>query len=183
MVMEEHDVLTFTPVDHPDDRVRRLGFDLSGPYFEQCWGPVLGPSATLLLRRMPSLWAERLPAVVGREELGRSLGIGPGKGSNSTLSHTLDRVVRFGFARWHGFEPSLDVSVHVPVLKAHRLERLPEITQRAHEALLGSAVQQLTDAQETAPKVAAITARLDRLEGRPPVRPERSVAPTQALGR
>ena len=181
--MEEHDVPTFTPVDHPDDRVRRLGFDLSGPYFEQCWGPMLGPTATLLLRRMPTLWAEHLPAVSSREELGRSLGIGPGRGANSTLSHTLDRVVRFGFARWHGFAPSLDVSVHVPVLKPRQIERLPEITQRAHESLLGTAVTQLADAHETAPKVAAITARLDRLEGRPSVRPERSIAPTQALGR
>ncbi len=132
---------------------------------------------------MPTLWAEPLPAVIGREELGQSLGIGPGQGANSTLSHTLNRVVRFGFARWHGFEPSPDVSMHTPVLKDHQVERLPEITQRAHEALLGVAVQQLATAHETAPKVAAITARLDRLQGRPPVRPGRPIAPTQALGR
>ncbi|MGI8756907.1 MAG: hypothetical protein ACR2MB_13830 [Acidimicrobiales bacterium] len=181
--MENHDVLTFTPVDHPDERVRRLGFDLSGSYFEQCWGPMLGPTATLLLRRMPTLWEEQTPAVISRGEFGRSLGVGPGKGTRSVLSHTLDRVVRFGFARWHGFEPSLDVAVHVPVLKAHHVERLPQVTQQAHERLLGVAVQQLADTHETAPKVAAITARLDRLEGRPSVRPERSIAPTQALGR
>lgn len=181
--MENTDVLTFTPVDHPDDRVRRLGFDLSGPYLEQCWGPMLGPTATLVLRRMPTLWAERIPAVINREELGRSLGIGPGKGTNSTLSHTLDRVVRFGFARWHGFEQSLDVAVHVPVLKPHQVARLPEITQRTHEALLGAAVQRLATDHETAPKVAAITARLDRLEGHPAMRTERSIAPTQARGR
>lgn len=183
MVMENHDVLTFTPVDHPDERVRRLGFDLSGPYFEQCWGPKLGPTATLLLRRLPTLWTDEVPIVVSREEFGRSLGVRAGKGANSTLNHTLERMVRFGFARWHGFESSLDVPVHVPVLKPHQLERLPQVTQQAHERLLGAAVQQLATAHETAPKVAAITARLDRLEGRSPVQPERSIAPTQALGR
>ena len=43
--MENHDVLTFTPVENPDPRVQRVGFDLTDPYVEQCWGPVVGPSA------------------------------------------------------------------------------------------------------------------------------------------
>jgi hypothetical protein len=37
--MENHDVLTLTPVPHPDGRVQRVGFDLTDPYVEQCWGP------------------------------------------------------------------------------------------------------------------------------------------------
>ena len=181
--MEKPDVLTFTPVDHPDSRVRRLGLDLSGPYLEQCWGPMIGPTATLLLRRMPTLWAETVPAAITREELGRSLGIGPGKGSNSTLSHTLDRVVRYGFAHWHDLDQSLDVAVHVPVLKPHHVERLPEVARRAHESILRGAIEHLAETQQAAPKVAAITARLDRLEGRTSTRQQAPIAPTQALGR
>ena len=81
--MENHSVLTFTPVEHPDARVQRLGFDLSDPYVEQCWGPVIGPSATLLLRRIPTLWTDWVPATISHEELARSLGLAAGTGANS----------------------------------------------------------------------------------------------------
>ena len=64
--MENHSVLTFTPVEHPDARVQRLGFDLSDPYVEHCWGPVIGPSATLLLRRIPTLWTDWVPATISQ---------------------------------------------------------------------------------------------------------------------
>lgn len=60
--MERDRILRFTPVDHPDDRVQRVGFDLTDPYVEQCWSAVVGPSSTLLLRRMPDLWAVNSPA-------------------------------------------------------------------------------------------------------------------------
>mgnify|MGYP000019307435 CR=1 FL=1 len=59
----EHDrVLTFTPVNHPNRQVRQIGFDLSDTYVEQCWSAVVGPSAVVLLRRMPELWRHEVPA-------------------------------------------------------------------------------------------------------------------------
>src|SRR5680860_307720 len=112
--MESKEVLTFTPVDHPDARVRRAGFDLSDPYVEHCWGPVIGPSATLLLRRMPALWTERVPATITHNELGRSLGLGAGAGANSRLMNSLDRVVRYGLGAWHEQGRSLDVYLRAP---------------------------------------------------------------------
>ena len=48
--------ITFTPVNHPNRQVRQVGFDLSDTYVEQCWSAVVGPSAVVLLRRMPELW-------------------------------------------------------------------------------------------------------------------------------
>ena len=35
MVMENRDVLTLIPVEHPDPRVQRFGFDLTDPYVER----------------------------------------------------------------------------------------------------------------------------------------------------
>ncbi len=94
--MENQTVLTFTPVDHPDARVQRVGFDLADPYVVQCWGQVIGLSATLLLRRMSILRSERVPATITHEELARSLGLGAGTGTNSRLLHAIDRTARFG---------------------------------------------------------------------------------------
>ena len=48
--MEEHNALTFTPVEHPNPQVRQVGFDLEHPYVERCWSAVVGPSSMLLLR-------------------------------------------------------------------------------------------------------------------------------------
>ena len=183
MVMDNRDALTFTPVDHPDARVRRVGFDLTDPYVEQCWGPVIGPSATLLLRRMPTLWTERVPATITHRELARSLGLGAGAGANSRLMHSIDRLVRYRLASWHEESRSLDVYLQAPGLEPHRLDRLPEWTQRAHERLLGGHVQQIVEHEETGPKVAAITARLDRLERPRTIEPATPPAPARAIGR
>lgn len=183
MVMDNRDALTFTPVDHPDPRVQRVGFDLTDPYVEQCWGPVIGPSATLLLRRMPTLWTERVPATITHGELARSLGLGAGAGPNSRLMHSIDRVVRYGLATWHEEGRSLDVYLQAPGLEPHRLDRLPEWTQRAHERLLGDHVKQIGGREETGPKVATITARLDRLQRARTIKPATPPAATRAIGR
>jgi hypothetical protein len=55
----------------------RVGFALDDPYVEQVWAGVIGPSALLVLRRLPVPWREREPAVVDLRELGQSLGLGP----------------------------------------------------------------------------------------------------------
>ena len=178
--METHDVLTFTPVDHPDARVQRVGFDLTDPYVEQCWGPVIGPSATLLLRRMPTLWTQRVPATITHGELARSLGLGVGSGSNSRLMHSVDRLVRFGFASWHEEGHSLDVFLQAPGLEPHRL---PDWTRRTHERLLDAHVRQISGLEETGPKVAAITARLDRLQRHRVIEAATATSPARAIGR
>jgi len=127
-------------------------------------GPVIGPSATLLLRRTPMLWTERVPATISHSELGRTLGLGAGAGANSRLKNSLDRVVRYGLGAWHEQGRSLDVYLRAPGLSPHHLERLPKWTRRAHERLLDAHVRQLTGPEAAGPKVAAVTARLDRLQ-------------------
>src|ERR671918_1693946 len=90
----EHDrLLTLSPAHHPNPKVRRVGFELTDPYVEQCWSGVIGPSSTLLLRRMPVLWTERVPAGMPASELSRSIGLGAGTSNNSRLAVTLKRLV------------------------------------------------------------------------------------------
>lgn len=162
--MERDRTLCFTPVDHPDARVQRVGFDVTDPYVEQCWSSVVGPSSTLLLRRLPVLWVARVPAEIGTSELSQSLGLGGGVGEHSRLVNTLQRLVRFGLATPAVAGAGLDVYRQVAPLTPRQLARLPEWTRDAHERLFGAHLEQIDLGARHQANVASITARLDRLQ-------------------
>jgi hypothetical protein len=162
--MERDRTLCFTPVDHPNARVRRIGFDLTDPYVEHCWSAVIGPSSTLLLRRLPTLWVARVPAEIDASELSQSLGLGGGVGEHSRLVNTLQRLVRFGLAAPAVDGAGLDVYRQVAPLSGRQLARLPEWTRDAHERLFGTHLEQIDHGARHQASVASITARLDRLQ-------------------
>lgn len=162
--MENSNVLELAAAPHPDPRVRRAGFDLTHPYVEQCWGAVIGPSGLAIMRRLPVLWTEQEPARISLAELARSLGLGAGTGENSRLQRSLERMVRFGLAGWAEPERVLGVYSEVPPLRGRRLEQLPEWSRRAHGRLLGAHVDHLVADGNHSPEVAAVSARLDRLQ-------------------
>lgn len=171
--MELDRTLSFTPVDHPDERVQRIGFDLTDPYVEQCWSAVVGPSSTLLLRRLPALWATQVPAEIGASDLSRSLGLGVGVGERSRLANTLNRVVQYRLARPSPDGAGLDVYQQVGPLISRQLARVPEWTRDAHERLFGTHLEQIDDLVQHRASVASMGARLDRLQhGAPTVAPE-----------
>ena len=182
MAMENRDVLTFHPVEHPDPRVQRVGFDLTDPYVEFCWGPVVGPTATLLLRRLPVLWVERVPATITHGELARSLGLGSGAGENSRLMRTIDRLVLFRFAR-RDTDHTINVYRQAPPLGTRQLERLPEWSVRTHERLLDAHVHHIGERDNTADRVATITARLDRLQRPATLEPTAPTTPLRVIER
>lgn len=163
--MERDQVITLNPVSHPDRRVRQVGFGLSDPYLEQCWSALVGPSSTLLLRRLPELWEQQKPAQIEASELARTLGLGVGSGKHSPLAHTLDRLVRFRFAQWSGQErDNLDVYLEVPPLMAHQLAKVPQWTRDTHDRLLDAHLEQFSGISEHQAKIDAATARLDRAQ-------------------
>jgi len=162
--MERDRTLCFTPVDHPDVRVQRIGFDLTDPYVEQCWSAVVGPSSTLLLRRLPVLWVARVPAEIDATELSQSLGLGSGVGEHSRLTNTLQRLARFGLATPTVDGTGLDVYRQVAPLSPRQVARLPEWTRDAHERLFGAHLEQIDHTARHQASVASITARLDRLQ-------------------
>ncbi|KAA0235954.1 MAG: hypothetical protein EDR02_02015 [Actinobacteria bacterium] len=162
--MERDRTLRFTPIDHPDARLQRIGFDLSDPYVEQCWSAVVGPSSTLLLRRLPVLWVARVPAEIGASELSRSLGLGVAAGERSRLMSTLQRLVHFGLARPVSDGAGLDVYHQVAPLSPRQLARLPQWTRDAHERLFGAHLEGIERLASHRANVASITARLDHLQ-------------------
>lgn len=180
--MERDRDLVFTPVNHPDPRVRQVGFDLTDTYVEQCWSAVVGPSATLLLRRLPELWRHQAPAEIPAGELSQSLGLGAGTGPNSRLASTMDRLVRFGLAR-PDRAGGLDVFLEVAPLQPRQLERVPGWTRSAHERLFSAHLEGFEGVAEHRSKVKAATVDLERFRQRatqPEVTPH---GHQQALGR
>lgn len=143
--------LVITPTFHPEPKIRAAGFELSDPYVEQCWSAILGPSATLLLRRLPAMWADNVPARVDRDQLSRSLGLGAGVGDNSRLMRSLERCVSHRLARWYIPGHSLDVFLNVPALRDQQVARLPEWSQAAHRRLLTSHVEKVAPQLSRAP--------------------------------
>lgn len=181
--MERDRKLCFTPVDHPDARVQRVGFDLTHPYVEQCWSAVVGPSSTLLLRRLPALWVARVPAEIGASELSQSLGLGAGAGEHSRIVNTLQRLVRFGLATPAADGAGLDVYRHVAPLAPRQLARLPEWTRDTHERMFGAHLEQVDHSARHQANIASLTVRLDRLQ-HGPERATTDLTPHgQALGR
>jgi hypothetical protein len=154
------DHLELLAAQHPDPHVRRLGFDLTHPYVEQCWGALLGPSSVVVLRRLPVLWADQEPAQVPTDELARSLGLGAGTGHNSRLHRTLDRLTRFRLAIWTEPDRALGIYTDVPPLDARHLSRVTTSTQQAHDRLLSRHLDELA----RSPSIGRCTA-VDRLLG------------------
>jgi hypothetical protein len=172
--MEPPEVLAIHAVPHPNPKVRHVGFALDDPYVEQVWAGVIGPSALLVLRRLPVLWREREPALVDLRELGQSLGLGPSLARSGRTWRTIERLVGFGMAHWLPGD-ELGVRTEVAPLSGRQLARLPEWTRQVHDRLLGTHLDRLTLAhtdmslQPGRPlDTARITARLDHLQHRRP---------------
>lgn len=180
--MEPDRTLSFTPVDHSDERVQRVGFDLTDPYVEQCWSAVVGPSSTLLLRRLPALWIAQVPAEIAASDLSRSLGLGAGVGDRSRLANTLNRLVQYRLATPAPDGAGLDVFRKVAPLSSRQLTRVPEWTRATHERLFSNHLEQLGDSCQQRSNVASMGARLDRLQHGPATAVPSSQPLGQALG-
>lgn len=162
--MEPHRTLHLPADDHPDTLLQRIGFDLTDPYVEHRWSALIVPSSTLLLRRLPALWLDRVPAEIGASQLSRSLGLGAGAGEHSRVVNTLERLVRFRFATPAAGGAGLDVYRQVAPLGVRQLARLPEWTRDTHERLFGAHLERVDHLASHQASVASITARIDRLQ-------------------
>jgi hypothetical protein len=121
-----------------DPVVDRVGFSVVDPYVELVWLPVIGPSATWMLRRLDA-WLPEVDSVIeiDTSELGQMLGLGSSTGTGSSVQRTMRRLVRFGLADWQG---SLRVRGAVPPLPSRQLLRLPIWVQEAHSAFIAARV-------------------------------------------
>lgn len=121
-----------------DPVIDQLGHDPRSTYVELFWLPVLGPSATWLLRRFARQLDER-PAGVDLDtaELARALGLGERAGRHAPFARTVQRCVDFDMARWRA-EGHLAVRRRLPPLARRHLARLTDARRAEHDAFLAS---------------------------------------------
>ncbi len=120
----------FDVVTWDDPVVRRIGYPHDHPYIETHWLPVLGPTATWMLRRLAAQVIAhpsglRLDAAV----LATALGVPRGGGRRGAFGRGLQRCVMFGVVRMErgGEVPLLAVRTHIPPLSRRQQERLTAV--------------------------------------------------------
>ncbi len=116
-----------------DPVVDALGFDPRSQYVEKFYLPLLGPTATWLLRRLATEFDHHpegfsLDAV----DCARSIGIGNRGGRHGPFHRSLERCVRFGLARPDDHD-ILAVRTRVPPLTRAQVGRLPRHLHGAHQ--------------------------------------------------
>jgi len=117
----------------PDPVIDTLGYDPRSTYVEHFWLPVLGPTATWLLRRLVARLGAYDAVDVDRAEIALALGVGARDGRNSPFGRALGRCVSFEVARWRGRD-ELAVRTHLPPLPRRHLIRLPLALQELHRS-------------------------------------------------
>lgn len=114
-----------------DPVVDELGHDPRSHYVEHYWLGILGPSTTLLLRRLAQGFdAQPEGFTLPLADTARALGLGDKAGRHSPFLRALDRCCQFGIARRH--HDQLDVRRRIPPLTRVHLARLPESLQQEH---------------------------------------------------
>lgn len=116
----------------PDPVIDEVGYDVRSPYVERFWLPVLGPTASWLIRRLVT----RLDEAPDGFELdlaltATELGLGTRTGRHSPFLRSIDRCCRYGAAHLVD-EETLRVRRKLPPLTRLQLVRLPEAQQEAH---------------------------------------------------
>jgi hypothetical protein len=126
-------------------RFERLGYAPASTYVETFWLPLIGPSATLILRRL-SAWLEAEPdgLTVQVGVLGQCLGLGKGTGRHSPTVRSLARLTKFNLA-------DIDDDVYrlraeTPMLNGRQLARLPAALVTAHEQLIQGSTRSVVQA-------------------------------------
>jgi hypothetical protein len=116
-----------------DPVVDALGHDPRSPYVEHFWLPVLGPSATFLVRRLAD-GIERAPDGfdLPLADTARALGLGMKTGRHGPFVRAIHRCCQFGASRLVG-DATLEVRRRLPPLSRHQVLRLPPHLSDAHQ--------------------------------------------------
>ena len=118
-----------------DTLIHNHGYSIGDPYIEMFWLPVLGPTATWLLRRLAT-GLEHEPAgyTVDVDELARGIGVAYSRGKHNPFARGLHRCIMFGVAQQIAVIPRTVIAVRtvLPTLSHRHVSRLPEPLQIAH---------------------------------------------------
>lgn len=107
------------------------GHDPRSAYVETFWLPILGPSTTLLLRRLADEFEDQpegfeLDAV----SLSAEIGLGPRMGRSGAFARTLDRCVKFNMVQMTG--DVMYVRRKIPRVGHRQLAKLSDRLQALH---------------------------------------------------
>lgn len=128
------DVATISIAPWPDPVVDRVGYDIKSDYVERFWLGILGPSTTLLLRRLvDDLEVRPEGFTLDLAETAQALGVGMRGGRTSPFLRAVDRSCRFGATRLVGRQ-TLAVRRKLAPLSHSQLGRLPEALRTQHES-------------------------------------------------
>ena len=140
---DEHDAAPARPappteltvIAWSDPMLERLGFDVRGDYVERFWVSVIGPTSTLLLRRLAhGLELNPDGFDLDAKDWATELGVGTKGGRNGPFWRSIDRCCRFGAASRNG--ATIAVRTKLPALTLRQVDRLPPHLQAAHAAWL-----------------------------------------------
>lgn len=107
--------------------------DPRSAYVETFWLPTIGPSTTLLIRRLADEFdAEPDGFEIDRSSLSREIGLGTRVDAKSRFARTIERAERFGLVQHHG--GILHVRRTIPDLSPRQVARLGERLQALHHS-------------------------------------------------
>ena len=116
-----------------DPVIDQLGHDPRSTYVERFWLPILGPTTTLLMRRLAhSLEAEPDGFDLALLDTATALGLGTKGGRNSPFLRAISRAVKFKIVRLDGSD-TLAVRPKIPPLTRVQVDRLPLAVRDEHE--------------------------------------------------
>jgi hypothetical protein len=131
--------LSFTlPLDHlritrwDDPVVEAVGHDLRSAYVERFWLALLGPSTTLLIRRLAAdLEAHPDGFDLPLEETANALGLGLRGGLSGPFYRAIARTGQFHITKANG-PNELAARTKLQTLTRHQVDRLPPLLQQEH---------------------------------------------------
>ncbi len=122
-------------VQWKDSLVEHDGYAIDDPYIEMFWLPVLGPTATWLLRRLAGgLQQQPDGYMVDMADLARGIGVTYTPGRHNPFARALNRCTMFGAAQQIAVQPLRTIAVRsvLPQLPVRHLSRLPHPLRVAH---------------------------------------------------
>ena len=131
--MEDHNNLRVVP--WRDATVESLGFGARSDYVEWFWLPVLGPSATWLLRRI-DFGFDYFPDgyLLDTQATARALGVAARENAGAIFGRAVSRLQMFGIAQ--SVRGSLATRRMLPPVSQRHLDRMPPHLREAHAGWL-----------------------------------------------